>query len=154
MLSTFLEYLLRYKANPRALSASWISPAFAIGPNMTPLEVAVRFGHTNIVEFFLKLGENANIIDNAGVTPIHSAARDGNKEMVKILLRYKANPRALSASWIPPAFAIGPNMTPLQVAARFGYEDIVKVLNEALHITTLLDEDYSHPSASYASHTQ
>ena len=51
----------------------------------TPLWVACRHGHVEIVKLLLAAGVNANEGNNVGVTPIDIAREKGHTEIVKIL---------------------------------------------------------------------
>lgn len=81
-------------------------------------------GHHEVLEFFMKQ-ENCPSVDavNDGrVTPLMMAVCHGYSDCVKVLLSYKAE---TNISMIEDGLA------PLHVAARFHYEDIVRMLIHA-----------------------
>ena len=57
----------------------------------TPLHLAARAGHKEIVEFLLTRKADVNVRDNDGDTPLHLAARMGEKDVAELLLARKAD---------------------------------------------------------------
>lgn len=53
--------------------------------NLSPLHLASRNGHTNVVEVLLSAGVNVNILTTSG-TALHEAALCGKDSVVKTLL--------------------------------------------------------------------
>ncbi|WP_435008429.1 ankyrin repeat domain-containing protein [Tundrisphaera lichenicola] len=53
--------------------------------NVTPLQVAARAGHLEIVRFLLERGANVNHFDHDDFSPVTSAARAGRWAVVKVL---------------------------------------------------------------------
>jgi ankyrin repeat protein len=53
--------------------------------NETPLQVAARSGHLEVVNRLLAAGANVNHVDNDGFSPVTSAARAGRWRVVKVL---------------------------------------------------------------------
>ena len=55
----------------------------------TPIHVAAKEGHLDILELLLTKTNNVNDLkaqDNEGKTPLHHAAENGHHEIVKILI--------------------------------------------------------------------
>ena len=88
----------------------------------TPLCLAARGGHEEVVQILLDCGAECNKTDTDGYTPLHMAVRFGHKDVVKELLDRGAEPN------IPDAI---PLYTPLHTAARFDYIDVAKMLLDA-----------------------
>ena len=66
-------------------TALWLTKAFIEG--LTPLMVAIRRGHTDIVKLLLEHPEiKVNLRDNNGKTALMHAAISGSYEMVSLLL--------------------------------------------------------------------
>lgn len=60
-----------------------------LGP-YTPLWISSQYGHSQVVEFLLQIGDNPNIIYKT-VSPLYSAIYNGHLDTVKILLQYGAD---------------------------------------------------------------
>jgi ankyrin repeat protein len=73
----------------------------------SPLYLAARAGHTEVVETLLRHGANASLADNAGFAPVHAAAAFGRIEAIRALLRAGVSVNARSTR----------GDTPLKVAA-------------------------------------
>ena len=61
----------------------------------TPFKLAVVRDNVNVVELFLKLGQDPNMESDkaiSDVTPLMSAAANGNTKLLKLLLKYGAKP--------------------------------------------------------------
>ena len=89
-----------------------------IGYFDTPMILAARKGHTEIIKILANLIDNPNAADENGCTPIEAAAGCGHTEIVKILVPFTDNPNA-------------PNVwreTPIHGAAFHGHSEIVKFL--------------------------
>mmetsp|Transcript_23578 Transcript_23578/g.33769 ORF Transcript_23578/g.33769 Transcript_23578/m.33769 type:complete len:86 (+) Transcript_23578:421-678(+) len=52
----------------------------------TPLHVAARGGHQEVVSLLLAGGAQTEAVDTYGDTPLHVAARGGHQEVVSLLL--------------------------------------------------------------------
>ena len=84
----------------------------------TPLYIAAREGHKEVVEVLLSQGVDVNNATNHGWMPLHIAAREGHKEVVKVLLSHGADVN--KANYI--------DRTALHIAAWGGHKDVVEVL--------------------------
>jgi ankyrin repeat protein len=84
----------------------------------TPLLVAARQGHAEIVALLLAHGAPVDGADPSGDTPLHLAARYGHDEVVKVLIAAHASIDARSRG----------NLTPLDAAATNGRFVAVKLL--------------------------
>jgi ankyrin repeat protein len=74
-----------------------------------------------LVRLFLDNGENVNVHDKRGNTPLHFAAYEGDLEVARTLLEFKAEVDSLNDD----------GLTPLQLALegrREGYPDIMRLL--------------------------
>lgn len=60
----------------------------------SPLHMAAREGHTDILRLLIKAGADIDFKNALGDTPLHSAARYGHAEAVKRLVEAGANPAA------------------------------------------------------------
>lgn len=85
----------------------------------TPLHDAVLNGHIEIVKLLLVAGAQLNVQDvEEAYTPLHEAARMNRKEIVQILLAAGADTSIRDAD----------KNTALDVAQKFGFQDIVDIL--------------------------
>ena len=57
----------------------------------TPLHVASKKGHLEIVEVLIASGGSVNQADKKGSTPLHIASMNGRSEIVKMLITNKGN---------------------------------------------------------------
>ncbi len=86
-----------------------------------PLNWAAYYDHAEIIELLLENGANINGTNITGFTPIHHAAENNSKRSASVLLEAGAD-------------ADAPNRrgkTPLDTARGKGYEDIVRLLENA-----------------------
>ena len=85
----------------------------------TPLQLAARYSHNEIVELLIDNGADVNAKDVNGNTPLHLAALFGRKEVVELLI---ANGAAVNVK--------GGNLggMPLHHAAFEGHKEIVELL--------------------------
>ena len=86
----------------------------------TPLYIASRHGHTELVRFFLADGASLEIKNRIGFTALHVAACYGHEEVVKLLLDAGADKEVRSRrGWIPS-----------QYAKEKGYENVYALLEK------------------------
>jgi len=76
----------------------------------TPLHLAAKNGHKEIVSLFLDAGAQANFGNWAGQTALHYAAKNGNTKIIELLISKGANVNALGGTL---------KGTPLDFARRF-----------------------------------
>ncbi|CAB0028779.1 unnamed protein product [Trichogramma brassicae] len=70
---------------------------------LTHLHVACRCNFNNIVEKFLELGQDPNLLEQEGNSPLHFALRDiQNKETFELLLKSGVNPNLANAEGNSP----------------------------------------------------
>jgi ankyrin repeat protein len=86
----------------------------------SPLWLAARRGHREIVEILLDYGADIEIRNPVGLTPLMIAAREGQCEIIKVLLARGANHAAQTRD----------HSTALLWAMRAGMIDAVKILIE------------------------
>lgn len=86
---------------------------------MTPLLLAVKHGHRQIVELLLERGADLTHARHDGLTPLFMAIREGNVDMVALLLEKGADVNARGAI---------SSVTPLHVAAYEGHHEIITLL--------------------------
>lgn len=86
----------------------------------TPLHLAARNGHADVVKYLLEHRAAVNTRDEGGATPLHSASRAGHLKVMEALL-------AGGADVSEKGTGCGP---PLQWAAQAGQIDAAKVLLE------------------------
>ena len=119
---SLLEFIVSFNDNPNPPMGNGATPidsAVFVGKfGGTPIYVASRYGHTDIVEFLASKVNNPNESNNVGETPIFIASRNGHIEIVKFLASKVASPNA-------PTYY---GWTPIQVATLSGHTEIVKYL--------------------------
>jgi len=85
----------------------------------TPLHIASKLGHVEVVTKLLNKNANLEIKNNNELTPVYLAAKEGQNHVVKELLEfYDVNKQNEEGE------------TPLHIAARLGYVEVVKFLLE------------------------
>jgi len=84
----------------------------------TVLHIAAARNHLHLVEFFLGLRVfKVDVPDNDKFTPLHLSAMHGGLAVCKKFLEYGAN-------------GGNSNVTPLSLAAQYGYPQVAKILSE------------------------
>jgi len=87
----------------------------------TPLHWAVSAGHKEIAEMLLAGGADVNAKDEDEFTLLHAAVGENNHAIVELLLVNGADTNARPGV---------KGLTPSELAARFGYEDIRQLLSQ------------------------
>ena len=80
---------------------SWVRAAQA-NDGTTPLHLAARNNHENIVKYMLEFINDKNPKDNRGMTPLHLAALNKHENIVNCLLQFaeEKNPKDIKG-WTP-----------------------------------------------------
>lgn len=119
------------------------------------LTVAVLYGHCDLVEFFLTNNCNINTIDYLCRTPLHYAASKGYQDILLLLINFGANVNAVDGEKNTPLHLASENGhencvkaliyssvnikldlcnffgdTPMHLAAKWSYLEILKILSE------------------------
>ena len=119
----------------------------------TPVYAAAIKGHKDVVQLLLDRGAHPNSSDTFGQTPLHRAVSNGHKDVTQLLLDRGADPdRADTYGWTSTSLhraarrgdkdvvqllldrgadatkTDGYGLTPLQLAAQRGYNDIIRLL--------------------------
>ena len=89
-------------------------------PNTSPLFNLVLKNNMSEIDKLVIAGEDVNVIDDNGITPLTLAIETGNLEIARYLLEHDSDPD-LAANKVNAG-------TPLTIAAYKGYFDIVKLL--------------------------
>ena len=97
--------------------------------------LAAHSGFTDVVEFLLEKGANANA-DKAGFTALHEAVMRRDENLVKVLLNHGADANAPIRTWTPARrssrdFNFPPELigaTPFWLAARFTEPEVMRLL--------------------------
>lgn len=88
----------------------------------TPLHVAARAGHSEVVRALLAGRSpkvDVNALTTTGAAPLHFAAASGSRETIELLIDSGANPDVREPQW---------GQTPLMFAAAAGRTDAVRAL--------------------------
>ncbi|XP_061184254.1 uncharacterized protein LOC133192274 [Saccostrea echinata] len=85
----------------------------------TPLHIAIRRGHPEIVKYLVENGANINLYNHEYKTPLHKASEYGNTEIIMQLVEHGDNIN-LATLWEGEA--------PLHIASEYGHTEIVKYL--------------------------
>eukprot|EP00434_Breviolum_minutum_P014722 symbB.v1.2.012981.t1/scaffold908.1/size153097/14 len=97
----------------------------------TPLGLAARYGHRDVVELLLEEKAPIEGIGERAQTPLHSAAQAGHRDIVQLLLEVKAETEARDYH----------ARTPLFLATAFGCMDLVQLLLEEKADISAVDVD-------------
>src|SRR6266403_1367462 len=103
--------------------------------NVTPLQLASRHGHVEVVCCLLKLGVDVAAQDKFGSIPLHYASNDGQVEIVRILIDRGADVKAKNAN----------GQTPLHDASLNGHAEVVCMLIEHGADVTAQNQNESSP---------
>ena len=104
-----VKELLQSKANIEARNGDRLQ---------TPLHLAARHGHGELVELLLKKNAEIEAKDTSQGTPLHLATCHGHRELVDLLLKKNAEIEAKTNF----------GTTPLHLAARLGHGELVDLL--------------------------
>ncbi len=92
---------------------SWASSPGKLFPKefntATPLHIAARGGHSQVVRMLLDYGASIDDLDSGLGTPLHYAAANGQTAVIKILLDSGANPNAVDSYLDSPCMAAASN---------------------------------------------
>ena len=84
----------------------------------TPLNIATKKGHTEIVEILTKLVDDPNPKDLSNMTPLHEAAENGHLETVKLLMSFDIDSNSIDDL----------GKTPYLYASENGHTEIATLL--------------------------
>ena len=102
----------------RLISSGLTDVNAAIWANTTPLHVAVKADHIDIVKLLLENGADPNKESTSGMTPLWKATWKGREDVVKILLDFGADPNK----------ADDDGYSPLYCALCMGHHEIALLL--------------------------
>jgi len=136
----------------RALLAAGADPNRPLASGSYPLVVAMAYRHTDASIALLEGGANVNVRDRAGNSPLHLAAQQGDLPVVKELLARGVDPNVRTPRSLAAAsrggggFRPGPSgeQTPLMMAARGDYEEVMRALVAGGADPTLVAQDGSN----------
>ena len=94
--------------------------SFMLGNELTALHWAAYNGRTDIVRTLLEAGADMNFQDVVGYTPLHYGAYYNYVGVVSLLVNAGAKPDVVSQFG-----------TPMQIAQKKGYENVVSILKKA-----------------------
>jgi ankyrin repeat protein len=97
----------------------------------TPLTLAARIGHKDIMIMLLQAGAHPDRAGKYGVTPLHFAAAEGHVHCVDLLLKVGANPRR-------EAYSQG--LMPHMLAALHGNYEVLQRFAQSRKIDVFKDE--------------
>lgn len=137
-LAKMLNVLLALEANPKIVDEN----------NFTPLHYAAARGQQNTLLLLLHAGADINALTNDRFTPLHLSCLNGHENCVKALLYYSDHMRIRVDKNAPNKMGD----TPLHLAAKWGFTEIVETLLEYGVKTDLVNRlghtahDYAHNS--------
>lgn len=89
--------------------------------NQTLLHVATRYNNQSVAKLLVQKGAELNAIGGAyNATPLHTAIRYGNLKLAVYLIKYHADLNLQDKD----------GQTPLDIASRLGYSNIVQLLKQ------------------------
>ncbi|MEC9015914.1 MAG: ankyrin repeat domain-containing protein [Gemmatimonadota bacterium] len=94
----------------------------AAKPADSPVADAAQQGDAQIVRTLLQQGEDVNAAQSDGLTALHWAALHNDLEMAKLLL--------YAGATVKPTTRVG-SYTPLHLASRSGYHEVMSVMLDA-----------------------
>ena len=94
----------------------------AAKPADSPVADAAQQGDAQIVRTLLQQGEDVNAAQSDGLTALHWAALNNDLEMAKLLL--------YAGATVKPTTRVG-SYTPLHLASRSGYHEVMKAMLDA-----------------------
>ena len=91
--------------------------------NCTPMLLAARWGHINVVELLLDRGADINAQDESGMSALHWPAWGGNVAMGEFLIK-----RGIDANLQTRPLSFSVARTPLHFAGNKGHTAFVRLL--------------------------
>ncbi|KAG4263778.1 hypothetical protein FPRO03_09054 [Fusarium proliferatum] len=108
----------------------------------TPLHCASRNGHLRVTQLLVQHGADVASKDNHGRTPLHYACISGNLEVVNFIIGSSHTQTLDEADhW---------GSTPLSLAARFGWVDIIKTLLDTGTVEVESSDKFSRTTTWWA----
>ena len=107
----------------------WINSKGINVVGMTPLLIAAKKGHKDVIQVLLNRGARPKEANRRGENALHHAVKSGNKDVVKLFL---------DLGVIPKADKTG--RTPLHWPARMGQTDLVQLLLDAGADPNIVDD--------------
>lgn len=106
-----------------------------------PLCLNAKYGELKEVQALLNNGDNPNIQDKRGWTPLMWASAEGHLDVVDLLLEYGADPNIVNYL----------SRSSIMYASKYGSYNIAKALIDNGAIINTSDEFCNHPSLAVAS---
>lgn len=107
----------------------------------TPLLIAARNGHPDVVRWLLEQGADPNVRNENGLTPLSAAASTGAPEVAKLLLDVGVDPNEVVRSQ-NPYLEIAP---PLIQAVRMNHPELVRLLLKSDADPNIRDDEGRSP---------
>jgi ankyrin repeat protein len=122
-------------ASAKVLLAAGANVNYADAWGVSAMVLAAHSGFTDLVEFLLDKGADANAA-GPGFTALHEAIMRRDEKMVTALLAHRANPNTPLQTWTPERrssedFNFAPALvgaTPFWLAARFAEPNVMRLL--------------------------